>query len=778
MPETVFIAYPSQPGAIGTAIATAAGAASMPARKFETWAQADIFGRFIIDGILAKIDAAALVGADITRLNANVMFEIAYAIGKKKRVILVVNSALNPDFKDIAKLGIFDTLGYKPYANADALAGLFRDVDSTLPLNFPEAQLDRATPIYVLETLYKTDAALRIIARIKKARLGYRSFDPAEQPRLSALEAIQDVLVSAATVVHLLSEEATDHQFNNLRGAFIAGLSYGLARETLILQERPEQVPLDYRDFVVFYKSPDDIDKPINELVPRVTELVLSVTEPGANPRRGGIADINLGASAAENEIMHLGQYYVPTDQYTQALSGNVRLAVGRKGSGKSALFFQLRDKIRSDRKVVVLDLRPEGHQLKRFKDAVLQVVGEAVQDHLVAAFWEYVILLELCHKILEKDRTLHVHDHTIYAAYVRLAGLYEHDELIAEGYFSERMQALVQRIVNDFHANKNNGGGEPSAKEVVQLIYKHDMGHLRAELGAYLKLKKGAWVLFDNIDKGWPTRGVALADIVQLRGLVEATRNIERHLQRVNVDMHTLIFLRNDVYELLVNDTPDRGKETRVSLDWSDGDMLRELYRRRFVFGTKGPPDLTFAAAWARLFVSHIDGEDMAEYLIERSLMRPRNFLNLVNACKSVAVNLQHERVLTGDVLKAAAVYSGDIASELGLEIRDVFPSAEDLLYQFLGSAPRLTLKELYEVFAKTGVPAERRRELAEILLWFCFLGVVPREGARGGQEIYAYSVQYDMKKLRHLAADLTNDDAVFAINKAFWPFLEISSL
>ena len=85
IPPTVLIAYPSQPAAIGTAIKGAATLAGSAARTFETWAQLDIFGRFLIDGILQKIDVAEFVVADITRLNANVAFWIAYAIGKQSR---------------------------------------------------------------------------------------------------------------------------------------------------------------------------------------------------------------------------------------------------------------------------------------------------------------------------------------------------------------------------------------------------------------------------------------------------------------------------------------------------------------------------------------------------------------------------------------------------------------------------------------------------------------------------------------------------------------------
>jgi len=39
--------------------------------------------------------------------------------------------------------------------------------------------------------------------------------------------------------------------------------------------------------------------------------------------------------------IRDLASYYIPTDAYKRALRGEVRMVIGRKGSGKSALFFK-----------------------------------------------------------------------------------------------------------------------------------------------------------------------------------------------------------------------------------------------------------------------------------------------------------------------------------------------------------------------------------------------------------------------------------------------------
>lgn len=52
--------------------------------------------------------------------------------------------------------------------------------------------------------------------------------------------------------------------------------------------------------------------------------------------------------------------------------------------------------------------------------------------------------------------------------------------------------------------------------------------------------------------------------------------------MQRDGHDFHCIVFLRNDVYELLIRSTSDFGKEMRVSLDWNDPELLRDIVRSR----------------------------------------------------------------------------------------------------------------------------------------------------------------------------------------------------
>ena len=773
---TVFFAYPSRPPQIGSAIEKAVSIVSDADLVDATyWPQLDVAGRFIIEPILEAIANAELLAADITKLNFNVTFEVGYAIGKGKRVLPLVNPALQPALREIEQLGIFDTVGYKTYENANDLAKFISGIEDVQPLRAKDYGIDRTAPIYVLDTLHKTDTSLRVIAKVKRARFKFRSFDPKEQPRLSTLEAYRNVAQSIAIIVNLLPSTATDFESNNLRGAFLAGLSFGMEKNVLVLQEGDDPVPVDYRDFVSTYKHPDDIDKYINELAPRVVEGLQAAAGQPPPKAAGLLEQLDLGALAAENEMSTLADYYVPTDEYNKSLSGAVRLAVGRKGSGKTALFFRVRDKVRAYRDNIVLDLKPDGHQLQRFKYMVLNLLADAVKEHVSMAFWEYILLLEIAHKLLEKDATRHTRDHTIFESYNRLAKLYSGNYGSEDVDFSGRMLELVQRISNDF---VDNYGGEKTrylpANEVTRLIYKHDIPALQQELVDYLGKKEEVWILFDNIDKAWPTRGVEPTDILILRSLLEATRHVERFFARHEITVRTMVFVRNDVYELLVDESPDRGKESKVSLDWTEPDRLRELLRRRLVYNAF-TSNATFQEVWPQICISHVHGEESSEYLINRCLMRPRNLLNLVGHCKSNAVNARHPQITQDDIVHAYRMFSADIGNEIGLEIRDVFPEAVDILYYFIGSAPWISLSQVKESLKSSPVKSQDWPRLIEILLWFSFLGVLRQDGTGNVEETYIYDVFYDMKKLLHLGGGLRDDGLELCIHRAFWPFLEI---
>ncbi|HDL8789175.1 TPA: hypothetical protein PXS75_004092, partial [Yersinia enterocolitica] len=223
---------------------------------------------------------------------------------------------------------------------------------------------------------------------------------------------------------------------------------------------------------------------------------------------------------------------------------------------------------------------------------------------------------------------------------------LYNVDGYDSEGDFLERMSVLMEKIYSEYEKlHKGELQVRLTSAQVTELIHKHNVKQLRNQLISYMDNKGSLWLLFDNIDNGWPTSGLEHGDLIIIRALIDATRKIEREFSRNNLNVKTAVFLRKDVYELLVRETSDRGKEASVLLDWTDPDLLRELIRLRIVVNGLDE-NIDFQTAWLKIFDSHYKGEETSQYLIDRSLMRPRFLLNLINHCKSFAINLNHETI------------------------------------------------------------------------------------------------------------------------------------
>ncbi|WGL15908.1 hypothetical protein PVT68_14155 [Microbulbifer bruguierae] len=769
-----FFAYPSNPAEIGQCIESAVDELnkSQPSIAVKTWTQLDIVGHFISSEVLTGIDQADYVIADITSLNFNVTYEVGYAIGQGKRVLLVRNKSINPSGTKIEDVGIFDTLGYVQYQNSGELKKFLLGVTTKSPIEI-QYKLNRRAPVYLLEPPFKTDWSGRIISRIKKSGYIFRNFDPNEQPRLSAYDAINQVASSYGIVIPLLSSSSSGYEIHNLRAAFIAGLGDGMNKARCLIQNGDDPVPLDYRDFVNVTYHPNEVNEVIAEFASNVARAFQEQTEEKISRERSFLKKLNLGATSAENEMRDLNAYYLETDQYLKALRGEAHLVVGRKGSGKSAIFLQVRDleRDRNRSKNIVLDLKPDGYKLIKFKERMLSFLEEGTYLHTITAFWEYVLLLEISYKIIEKDKNRHLHDHILYDGYRNLVQLYSADEYDSDGDFSERMSNLMEKIYSEYEAiHSGTTQVRLSSSEVTQLLYKHDVKRLRQELIEYMEKKGTLWLLFDNIDNGWPTSGLEHSDLLIIRALIDATRKIERVFGKKGLDVKTAVFLRNDVYELLVKETADRGKEASVLLDWTDPDLLRELVRLRIVAnGLDG--NLDFQNAWLKIITSHFKGEESSQYLIERSLMRPRFLLNLINHCKSFAINLNHEKIEESDIEKGLIAYSSDLLRDIGYELRDVATESENILYAFIGTPPILSENETLNLINQATNCETTSEKIFNLLLWYGFLGLK----INSDEPKYIYDFSYNKALMDGVKNRSTSTQ--ICINQAFWPALMIDS-
>ncbi|MHA7775828.1 P-loop ATPase, Sll1717 family [Roseibium sp. M-1] len=733
---------------------------------FEPWAFNDITGKPLISPVLENIEKAPFIVADITFLNLNVVYEIGFAIGARKRVVLIRNAEIDGDFELSKRVGIFDTLGFSSYHSSEDIRNKLTSFIEKQPLPINDT-LDRRSPVYILPSSKNTTASTSLIARIKRARYRFRSFVSSEDIRLSATDAISQVAKSAG-VAALLDNNNNEQ---DIRAMFVAGLADGMQKPLLFLCPYSELAPLDVRDEVKLYKTEADIAEFVADFCPEINAKMQEGISSNV-VAQNLLASVSVGDSTAENEMTTLEKYYLQTDQFLRSSRGEVNLVVGRKGSGKTALFIRLRDTIRSDKRNIVVDLKPESYELLKLKDEILDKLAEGSKQHLITAFWEYLILLEVSYKILEKDNKTHRNNHLTRGLYEDLNEVYHEDQDIADGDFSERVMQLSNRVLARSH-DKLRGKGETaklSNADITEIVYSHDIRKLKDLLQDYLDHKQSVLILFDNLDKSWSTVGVDKADATTLRCLIDAGRKVERDMQRRGHAFRCIIFVRNDVYEHLMQNSPDYGKEMRVTLDWSDHDLLREMLRLRLLSEIdQVPEDAKFSEIWSLISASHVFGEESSNFIIDRSLMRPRNVLKFFNHARGFAVNLRKEKIDQDDYLKGLKAYSQDLLIELDRELSDVYPVAKDLLYHFIDCKSEISAEDLTDIMCSADIPREKQDNIRDFLLYHGVLGLNTIDGGQ-----YIFDVGYDLKQLVYRMKRM-GTELSFVMNPAFGPALEI---
>jgi len=711
-------------------------------KHWVSWKDLDISGHIIFCKICKALRFTKLVIADVTTLNFNLLFEIGYAIGLGKPVLPVRDTSYIRDNKVFDELGLLDTLGYIDFQNSTTLAeGVTKRQDDIPPFNkFPA--INSETPLYLVKSQIQNEGMIKLMSALKKSGLRFRTFDPRETSRLSLHEVFKQVYPSYGVIAHLIDTDRKGALAHNARCSFIAGMSMAAGRFTLMLQETEIRQPIDYRDVIKSYSKASNIP---DLLIPLIRSVVEQLQETRfvatALPLRQ-LEKIDLGDLAAENEIGALRTYFVPTGQYNEAKRGHARLVVGRKGAGKTAIFYGVRSAYKPSNDHLVLDLKPEGHQFTKLREFILKELSPGLRQHVLTAFWNYVLLIEIAHKVIKEEVRYAYRDYAIKEAYERVVKAYGSDQQLEEADFSERLLQLVDDILE----RRKDIVKIASTTDVTQLVYAHDINLLSTALSDYLKIikKEAIWLLFDNLDKGWPATCATSEDIMILKCLLEATRKIERQFYLRKLEFHSIVFIRNDIYQYLVADTADRGKETPTILDWNDPEIFKEIIRRRIIYSTQ--MEQPFDVLWPYFFETHINGEESFSYILDRTLLRPREFLRFTRDSINTAVNRGHEKVTQDDILQAEKTYSEDLLVEITYELKDVSPDYADVPYSFIGSNALLSKDEVRQRLVDAKVPEERMENAIELLLWFSFLGIYINED----EERYSYRFQHNIKKMQ----------------------------
>jgi hypothetical protein len=725
------------------------------------WPNVSNFGAALADEVRKEILKNDVLVCDITTPNLNVYYEIGFAIGSGMTIAPVINVSFADAVRYVLADGFFDGIGFKKYENSEQLAQLLLDLPSHELLQlYGKSQVNPRQPLFILDTFRKTDFRNTIVSAVKSSGVFFRSFDPVEVPRFSTVQIIGEATSSAGIVVPLLAAHIDDSFEHNLRAAFLAGLGHGLHRDTLLIQREHEAVPIDYRDFVISVQNEGDLNEKVGEFAKNSLIAAQSIGIGQRDRARTPLQQLTLGASSAENEFRTLENYFVETAEYVRTIRGETRIVAGRKGSGKTAIFFRVRDRFREDRRSFVVDLKPESHQLSLFREELLKIADAGIFDHTLAAFWYFVIITEVLESIRRRYELRAKYDYNALAVTTEIDAALGEFEIFGTGDFTSRINRLGSIVVNEIKSltAKNE---KLTPERLTNVVFKGGIQRIRNLIDKYTSRDTPVILLFDNIDKGWLAQGVHEFDVRLVRLLIESLEKVRRDFSSENRDFMSVLFLRNDIHELLVEQTPDRGKAGQVRIDWTDRAKLRQVIYRRLVASTG--VDRPFEELWTQFFAAKVKDLSSFEYFIDHCLMRPRFLINIIENAISNGINRGHNAVSEEDCIDAVRQHSLYLMSDFGYEIRDVSGISAEILYSLVGTTKLLTHDEVTGKFEEFGIDKDMIEAAFLLMLWYGILGVA----LENGEEHFIYDYDYDMKRLQ-AEIRLSGRDTLYVTNAA----------
>jgi hypothetical protein len=781
-----FFAYPSDPPSLGDTVRQGIARINRAADlTIAPWEDCKTGGKVILSAITQAIDSADLFCADITFLNPNVMFELGYAIGRDRRLWLVLDPSIQDSRNNWKRLGLLATVGYSSYCNSIDIENEFYRQSPHLDLQpgfftrelKPALDPSSESSLLFLKNAHDTEANIRLSRALRDSGIPVTTDDPSESSGQGLHWYSNKTYKSLGVLCHLLRNDRENTLLQNCRYALIAGMAHALGKPLLMIAERPFQAPIDYHDLLCIYDTASDaLERSQSWIDAREGEWRRLARDRDTYKERVRLAaelgSVDWGEYIAENEEVGLvGQYFVETASFQQALAGHHMTFVGRKGVGKTATLFKLASRLREDPRVLVTVIKPIAYEL----GSVLQTIGELERQdqksYVVEVLWKYLLLTEI-------SRSLFVEIRDRQSAFVGrdeepfMQLVEENAELVLDE-FAVRLESAAALI--------SSVGGASGTREfregVSEALHRSLLGRIERSLRAALAAKQRVAVLIDNLDKAWDRRGRLSETAEVYLGLLGSASRLRAEFARSAglrrpIELSLAIFMRSDIFDWVRGFAREPDKISSHTIRWDDQELLLRVPEERFL-ASRGQ-DSSPQEMWDRFFCTQVFGIPIRQYLVNQCLARPRDIMFLLKNAVAIALNRRHPRVEQADILAAEEEYSRWVFEMIQVEDNALGERFETLLYDLVGGPSVLTRSQVEARYLACGIPRSEFEATTNELCLLTFLGVE----IAADSFAYAEDLQTHRRNLRLAEehAQRSGREPRFRIHPAFWRFMGIS--
>jgi hypothetical protein len=696
-----FFGYSSVPSSSGEAIEKAVAELNSLDKRYRilTWRSLFRGGSLVINDILNCIDKSDFACFDLTGMNENVLFEIGYAIAKKKPIWLVFDTTFTDSVRQWELLGLLSTISYVKYTNhAHIITEFGRDKPYegqeifTRLLEDSIVESDRQNVLLYLKQQIDTTASADIDQNIKNRKLPVIIDDPAESKVQSLTWYVQHINSSISVLAEFSSQYRSGSALQNMKCSFVCGLASGLNKKVLMTAEHPYNAPSDYKSLVKIYDSIGKLQKFILPFLNDTrAETVKAFVSPKATNKikrqKNNLQSISFGEWIAEHEKHKIADYYVEPKHIDSLLKNEHNIIVGRKGCGKTASFYYLEERFSRDVRNIVCSIKPNSFEI----DALLVLLRMAQEDYqkyyLIETSWKFLIYTEIAASLY--DRIYNRPPHSLTQAEKEFLTYVDSKKSIILSDSSSRLElqlATLQEELGEVFSESQ----EKFRNKISEHLHNTVLYEIRSFIAVLAPKSGRIVVLIDNLDKSWKVNSNLALLSQWVLGLLSVSGRLSTEIsyikkKQTTVEFSLTIFLRTDILKRIIRDAREPDKLEKTELKYDDKEMLFMILDERFV--TLNEDYESSDEFWENFICKRIKDQDTQDFIFSKVYPRPRDLLLFMRHAKDTAVARGHSTIEESDLLKAHEQYSEWILSSLFVENGITQDQMETFVYNLLGN-------------------------------------------------------------------------------------------
>lgn len=383
-----------------------------------------------------------------------------------------------------------------------------------------------------------------------------------------------------------------------------------------------------------------------------------------------------LGNLMAEQDHAMLDEAFVETEDYKSLIEADDKaVVVGRRGTGKSSLFYRLGKYWSETSKKLTVPLVLEKGQVIAIEHAIKQMSCEYREASAVCQIlWQYSLVMETA---LEASQFYKLKSEFATSDWV--ANLQEWHKLGDS--ISTRFLRKIKLLTAD---------GMPIAEMLGQLAANLNLKALKRDLIDTLEAKNFEIVLLiDKLDEGYVPSDSCVA---MIDGLVEATISFNASSDSIR----PILFIRDNIYRTIATNNSDFTRNIEgqtLRLHWNEHQLMHLVGNRikiSFDIGKQSTESI-----WNAVVDASLKGRDGFRSCLRYTLYRPRDILVLLNQAFYIAHKDMRETLIEADVKEAASQISQHRIDDLHKEYSAIIPGLSRLTSVFVSGRTEWTAQE-----------------------------------------------------------------------------------